>query len=499
MKAKKIINYLLITKVLGMLMVLLGVAILSALPFSYFFNPAGINDIRLFSGQTEFFPILLSGIITIVIGGVAAYLARHASKSIGKKEGYIIVTVSWVLISLFGSLPFYLSGYFPSFTDAFFETMSGFTTTGASILNDIESIPKGLLFWRSMTHWIGGMGIIVLSLAILPLLGIGGMQLFSAESPGPTADKIHPKVQEMAKRLWGIYVLLTVVETALLMLGEMGFFDAVCHAFATMATGGFSTQNASIANYSAYTQYIIILFMILAGTNFAVHFYALNRQFKKIRYNEEFRFYLTIIAIVTFIITIGLLYSPIEIGVEKAFRDSLFQVVAIITTTGFVSADYLLWPTSVWIFLLLLFFVGGSAGSTGGGVKVVRILVLIKNSFLEFKRLMHPKAIIPVRVSRQPVPQSVVFVVMSFFLLYVLTFAVGTVVMSFTGLDFISSMGASASCVGNVGPAFGSLGPVSNYANVSDIGKWILSFLMLLGRLELLTVLILFSPTFWKR
>ncbi len=321
-----------------MLMMLLGIAMLSSLPFSLYFAPEGYQKVHLFHKDSEFYAILFSGVFTIVVGAIATILSRKASKSIGKKEGYIIVSVSWVLISLFGSLPFYLSGYFGGFTNAFFETMSGFTTTGASILNDIESIPKGLLFWRSMTHWIGGMGIIVLSLAILPLLGIGGMQLFSAESPGPTADKIHPKVQEMAKRLWGIYVLLTVVQTGLLMLGEMNFFDAVCHAFATMATGGFSTQNTSIANYSAYTQYIIILFMILAGTNFALHFFALKGQFKKVRQNEEFQFYLTIIGIVTAIITVGLLLSPIEIGVEQAFRDSLFQVVAIITTTGFASA-----------------------------------------------------------------------------------------------------------------------------------------------------------------
>lgn len=499
MKAKSIVNFKLIAKILGMLMILIGVAILSALPFSYYYAPEGINQLQLFNADTEFYPILLSGLLAIILGGLSTFVFRHADKKTGKKEGYIIVSVSWILISLLGSLPFYLSGYFSSFTDAFFETISGFTTTGASILNDIESLPKGLLFWRSMTHWIGGMGIIVLSLAILPLLGIGGMQLFSAESPGPTTDKIHPKVQEMAKRLWGIYVMLTAIETLLLMLGEMNFFDATCHAFATMATGGFSTQNASIANYSAYTQYIIIIFMVLAGTNFAIHYFALSRQFKKIRKSEEFSFYLSIIAIITTIIATGLLLSPLDIGFEKAFRDSLFQVVSVITTTGFVSADYLLWPSSVWIFILALFFVGGSAGSTGGGVKVVRILVLVKNSVLEFKRLMHPKAVLPVRISGKPVPQNVMFVVISFFLLYMATFAAGTIAMTFTGLDFMSAMGASASCVGNVGPAFGNLGPVSNYASVTDIGKWILSFLMLLGRLELLTVLILFSPHFWKR
>lgn len=492
------INFKMVFRVIGFLMILEGFTIFTALPFSWFFHPEGLSDLQIMKGTSEFYPILISGLITIIIGLLSVFYTRNATKNISKKEAYLIVSFSWLTISLFGSLPFYLSGYFESFTDSFFETMSGFTTTGASILNDIESIPHGLLFWRSMTHWIGGMGIIVLSLAILPLLGIGGMQLFSAESPGPTADKIHPKVKEMAKRLWGLYVILTVAEIILLMLGQMSFFDAICHAFATMATGGFSTQNTSVAAYSPYIQYIIIIFMILAGTNFSMHYFMLKRKFSKVKSNEEYQLYIGLIVVVTLIITGGLILK-MNMGWEQAFRDSLFQVVSIITTTGFVTADYLLWPSGLWFLLFILFFVGGSAGSTGGGVKVVRILILIKNSLLEFRRLLHPHAILPVRLNHRPVTQNIVFLVSSFFLFYITTFVVGVVFMTAIGLDFISAVGASASALGNIGPALGSLGPVENYAHIPAFGKWVLSFLMLLGRLELFTVLIIFSPTFWKK
>lgn len=492
------VNFKLIFRIIGFLLLLEGFAILSALPFTWYFHPEDIDNFQIFQGTSEFYPILLAAIITAITGFILLVFTWKATKRISKKEAYLIVSISWVAISFFGSLPFYLSGYFDSFTDAFFETISGFTTTGASILNDIESIPHGLLFWRSLTHWIGGMGIIVLSLAILPLLGIGGMQLFSAESPGPTADKIHPKVKEMAKRLWGIYVILTIAEIVLLMIGEMSFFDAICHSFATMATGGFSTQNASVAAFSPYIQYVIIVFMILAGTNFSLHYFMLKRKFSKIKSNEEYQLYIGII-IATSIVIAGGLVLKMNLGWEQAFRDSLFQVVSILTTTGFVTADYLLWPTGLWLLIFILFFIGGSAGSTGGGVKVVRILILMKNSVLEFRRLIHPHAIIPVRLNHKPVTQNIVFLVSSFFLFYIATFIFGVVAMAAIGLDFMSAVGASASSIGNIGPAIGSLGPVNNYSQIPDIGKWILSFLMLLGRLELFTVLIIFSPTFWKK
>ena len=492
------VNFKLVFRIMGFLLMLEGIAILSALPFSWYFHPEGLTHFQLMDGQSEFYAILSSGLFTFLIGLFTFVYTRKATKNTTKKEGYLVVSLSWIVISIFGSLPFYLSGYFVSYTDAFFETMSGFTTTGASILNDIEAVPQGLLFWRSLTHWIGGMGIIVLSLAILPLLGIGGMQLFSAESPGPTTDKIHPKVREMAKRLWAIYVILTLIQTGLLMLGDMSFFDSICHSFATMATGGFSTQNTSVAAYSPYIQYVIIVFMILAGTNFALHYFMLKRKFSKVKSSEEYQLYVGIIIGATLLIGLGLIFK-MNLGVEQAFRDSLFQVVSILTTTGFVTADYLLWPTGLWMLLFILFFVGGSAGSTGGGVKAVRILVLIKNSLLEFRRLIHPQAIIPVRLNHKPVPQKIVFVVISFFLFYLSTFALGVIVMAAIGLDFESAIGASASSLGNIGPALGSLGPVNNYANIPDIGKWFLSFLMLLGRLEIFTVLIVFSPTFWRK
>ena len=492
------VNFKLVFRIMGFLLMLEGIAILSALPFSWYFHPEGLSHYQLMDGQSEFYALLISGIFTFSIGLFTFIYTRKANKNTTKKEGYLVVSLSWIVISLFGALPFYLSGYFISYTDAFFETMSGFTTTGASILNDIEAVPHGLLFWRSLTHWIGGMGIIVLSLAILPLLGIGGMQLFSAESPGPTTDKIHPKVREMAKRLWAIYVILTLIQTGLLMLGNMSFFDATCHSFATMATGGFSTQNTSIAAYSPYIQYIIILFMILAGTNFALHYFMLKRKFNKVKSSEEYQLYTGIIIGATLLITVGLIIN-MNLGIEQAFRESLFQVVSILTTTGFVTSNYLLWPTGLWMLLFLMFFVGGSAGSTGGGVKVVRILVLIKNSLLEFRRLIHPQAIIPVRLNHKPVPQKIVFVVISFFLFYISTFALGVIVMAAIGLDFESAIGASASSIGNIGPAIGSLGPVNNYAHIPDIGKWFLSFLMLLGRLEIFTILIIFTPAFWRK
>ncbi|NTW24929.1 MAG: TrkH family potassium uptake protein, partial [Lentimicrobium sp.] len=398
---------------------------------------------------------------------------------------------------VFGAIPFMLSGVTQSYTDAFFETMSGFTTTGASIFTDIESIPKGILFWRSLTHWIGGMGIIVLSLAVLPVLGIGGMQLFMAEVPGITPDKLHPRITQTAQRLWGIYVLLTFVLTLLLMLGGMNLFDALCHAFGTMATGGFGTKNDSVAGFSPYIQYVIIIFMFLAGVNFTLHYFALKGKFKKIITNEELRNYFYVVIIATAIIA-SALYIIQGQPAEKSFRDSLFQVVSIVTTTGFVSTDYLLWPFFAWFLIFLLMFTGGCAGSTGGGIKMVRILLLFKNSLLELKRLIHPLAIIPVRLNGKSVPQNIIFNVLAFFLIYIIIFAFGSLALTFLGLEFESAVGATAACLGNIGPGLGIVGPVLNFGLVPDAGKWLLSLLMLLGRLELFTVLILFSSSFWK-
>jgi len=482
-----------------MLLIIESLAIFLAVPFSYYYGSRTLQWETLMNGTDDLLALTLSSAFIFLVGLVMFLFtnSKAGKKDIGKREGFIIVTMSWLVISFFGAIPFVLSGAIPSYTDAFFETISGFTTTGASILNDIESVPKGILFWRSMTHWIGGMGIIVLSLAILPLLGVGGMSLFMAEVPGPTPDKIHPRVGATAKRLWGIYVALTLTETILLMYGGMSLFDGLCHAFGTMATGGFSTQNASIAGYSPYIQYVIIVFMILAGVNFSLHYFALKGMVGKVKKDQELRFYFFLIAISTFVIG-GTLILQKVLPAEAAFRHGLFQVVSIITTTGFVTYDYLQWPSFVWFIIVLLMFTGGCAGSTGGGIKISRLLLLFKNSHMEMKRQVHPNAVIPVRINGRPVPQTLVNNVLAFFLIYILIFAGGSLVMSLMGLDFQSAIGSVAATLGNIGPGIGMVGPVLNYSQIPEGGKWFLSFLMLLGRLELFTVLILFTRSFWK-
>lgn len=488
MPRKADINFKLILRIIGFLLMIEGVFMFLGLPFSWYYD--GFENLTL----------LYSGLITLGVGLLLYFglNGKKISSNIGKREGYLIVSFTWIITSIFGSLPFLLSGAIPNFTDAFFETISGFTTTGSSILTDIESIPKDILFWRSLTHWIGGMGIIVLSVAILPVLGIGGMQLFVAEMPGPAPDKLHPRISHTAKRLWGIYVLLTLAETIILMFGGMDLFNALCHAFGTMATGGFSTQNDSIASFSPFIQYVIIVFMVLAGTNFTLHYYALLGDFSRIKQNEEFRYYIGILFFVTLIISTSILIVS-NTGIEKIFRDTLFQVVSIVTTTGYITSDYLLWPGMLWMVIFLLMFVGGSAGSTGGGMKIIRQLLLIKNSGLELKRLIHPQAIIPVKLNRKSVPKEIISKIMAFFLIYMMIFAFGTMVMSIIGLDFETAIGATAASLGNIGPGIGLVGPTGNYATIPDVGKWFLSFLMLLGRLELFTVLIIFAPAFWRK
>jgi trk system potassium uptake protein TrkH len=403
------------------------------------------------------------------------------------------------MFSLFGCVPFLLSGEIPNFTDAFFETISGFTTTGASILNEIEVLPHGLLFWRSLTQWLGGMGIIVMSLAILPLLGVGGMQLFVAEVPGPVPDKLHPRIKETAKRLWAIYIIFTFTETLLLRIGGMDLFDAICHSFTSMATGGYSTKTASLAHWdSPFIHYTIVLFMFLAGTNFTLSYFALHLRFRKVWRNEEFRYYVGFLTGFTILLTLILSFTEIQTG-EESFRHALFQVVSIITTTGFVTFDYLSWIPLVGIILFMMMFFGGSAGSTGGGIKILRIVLLLKNSAMELRRLIHPAAVIPVRFNRNAVSPDILNNVFAFISFYIITLIIGVIVMAAMGYDLGTSFGSVAATLGNIGPGIGLVGPVENYAHIPVFGKWFLSFLMLIGRLELFTVLILFSPVFWKK
>lgn len=491
-------NFKIIAHILGLLIGINGLFMLLSVPFCLWYQDGDLAA------------ILISGGSSIVAGFAVWWSTRKFSRNIGKREAYMIVTFGWIIMALTGTLPYILSGTITDFSSAFFETLSGYTTTGASVLTDIESTSHGILFWRSMTHWIGGMGIIVLTIAILPILGIGGMQLFAAESPGPSADKLTPRIQETAKRLWLLYVGFTVLETILLMVGGMDFFDGINHALATVSTGGFSTKNASVAHFDQpYIQYVIILFMFLSGINFSLTYFGLKGKLKKVWKNEEFRYYLGVVLISTLVTTLAVMLHRGDGSFEQSFRDSLFQVVAVVTTTGFVSADFTTWglmengvyvvlPFTMTLFFLLM-FAGGSAGSTSGGVKLVRHAIILKNSMLEFKRLVHPSAIVPVRLGGQAVTQQIVFNVMAFLLIYLVLFCIGAIVMASIGHDFLTSIGASASCIGNVGPGLGAVGPVENYAAIPAGGKLFLSFQMLVGRLELFTVLILLAPSFWRR
>lgn len=481
------LNFKIIFRILGFLLVVEGASMLVAMGVSAIYNDAGLMA------------LLYSSLISIGLGALTLLATKGAEKKIGKHEGFVIVSLVWVIFSFFGSFPYILSHSIPLLTDAFFETMSGFTTTGSSILNDIESLPNGILFWRSMTQWLGGMGIIVLSLAILPVFGIGGMQLFAAEVPGPTPDKISPRIQQTAKSLWMIYLGFTVAETLLLWAGGMTFFDAINHSFTTMATGGYSTKQASIAYWSSpFIQYVIIFFMFLAGTNFTLSYLVIHGKFSKAFKNEEFKYYVLFIIGFTGIIFSGLLIST-QMDFELAFRDSLFQVVSIITTTGFATADYLTWTPFLTIIIFTLFFFGGSAGSTGGGIKIMRVVLLMKNSYYELRRLLHPNAIIPVRFNKRAVSEQIITNVLAFFMIYIIIFFLSTILFTLIEPDLESAMGAVATSLGNIGPGLGNVGPAENFQHVHPVGKWFLSFLMLLGRLELFTVLVLFSPAFWKK
>lgn len=455
--------------------------------------------------------IALASVTTLSIGTFLMLYTRKHKKEVKRKEGYIIVTFGWVALSISGMLPYLFSGAVPGVTNAFFETISGYTTTGASIVDDIETLPEGILLWRSLTHWIGGMGIIVLAIAILPLLGIGGMQLFAAEAPGPSADKLHPRITDTAKRLWLIYFGYTVAETLLLKLAGMTLFDAVNHAMSTLSTGGFSTKNSSLAHWNdtPTIQYIVIFFMFLAGSNFVLSYYAFKGKVQRVLQDEEFKYFggLTLLfAIVAGIIIYSQAnvpvseYHPMVLGQgESSIRHGLFQVIAVITTTGFVTADFTSWTPFLTVLFFGLMFFGGSAGSTAGGIKVMRHLLIIKNGLLEFKRTLHPNAVIPVRYNNKTVKEHIVYNIIAFFVLYMLLFIIGALGLAAMGLDFVSAIGGAASSLGNVGPAFGSLSPLSNFNGLPDMAKWWCGFLMLAGRLELFTVLILMTPYFWRK
>ncbi len=435
---------------------------------------------------------IISCLITLFFGTILYYFTRKANTDLGIREGYIIVTLVWIVFSIFGSLPYYLYHVTDTYTDAFFETISGFTTTGASVISDVESLPHGILFWRSMTHLIGGMGILLLTIAILPIFGLGSVQLYAAESTGPTIDKFHPRVRETAKRLGGIYLSLILAETLILLIGGMSLFDAICHSFGTIATGGFSTKNSSIGGFSPFIQITIIVFMILAGTNFTLYYFILKGKIFKLLQSQEFK--LLLIIIISVATGIGFFLHKLNgVGYQQAFRNAFFQVTSIITSTGFSTSDYMRWDEHLWFTIFLLMFLGACAGSTTGGVKLARYLIIFENIKSNFKRMIHPNAIIINKVDGKVLSDDVIKRTFAFIIIYFLTFIIGTYVLLLLGMDLTSSAGAVATTLGGIGPGLGSVGPIGNYLHVPIAGKWVLSGVMLLGRLELFTVLLLFT------
>ncbi len=448
--------------------------------------------------ESAVWPLFFSFLISIGLGGVGFLLTRKRILEHSVKDSFMSVVMTWLVISLFGSIPYLLTGSIPLFADAFFETVSGFTTTGASILKDIEIVPKSVLLWRAETHWIGGMGIIVLVIALLPSFKIGGQQMMMAEGSFFNSEKIKSKTIDVAKRMWFIYFVLTVAEIILLAVAGMDLFDSVCHSFATIATGGFGTKNSSIINYSPAIQYIIIVFMTLSGMNFTLHYLLFHGKFRKVFKNEEMKTYLAIILISSLVITFGI-QSAFNLGWEKSFRDALFQVSSIITATGFVSANYELWPdASKWVIFLVM-LIGACVGSTGGGIKVARYVVAFKNLKHYLLMTLRPNSVVVTKYNGVPYSPEVSTGVISFIFIYFMTIIVGTIVLILTGLDGVTACSAVTTTLGGIGPGFNEVGPIDNFSGISVFAKYYLSFNMILGRLEIMSILVLLVPSFYRK
>ena len=481
------INFKIVIRIIGILLLLETVMLLACSGVSFYYQDEALVDFWVSAG------------ITAGAGLLLAAMGKGGDRQLTRRDGYVLVSFAWIAFSLFGMLPFYISGYIPSITNAFFETMSGFSSTGATILDDIESLPHGLLFWRSMTQWIGGLGIIMFTIAILPIFGVSGLQVFAAEASGPTHDKVHPRIGITAKWIWSIYAGITALLVGLLMLGGMDWFDSICHAFATTGTGGFSTKQASVAYYnSPYIEYVISIFMFISGINFTLLLLFVNRKFKKFIGNAELKFYFGSVVLFTAVIAIVLYYTS-PMGMEESFRKSLFQVISLQTSTGFATDDYMQWTPVLWGLLTIIMLMGACAGSTTGGLKCIRMVILTKVSRNEFKHILHPNAILPVRINKQVISPSIVSTVLAFCFIYISIIVIGTLLMMAMGVGAEESMGCVISSIGNMGPGLGETGPAYSWNALPDAAKWLLSFLMLLGRLELFTVLLLFTPDFWKR
>jgi trk system potassium uptake protein TrkH len=477
-----------ILRFLGVLIYFLGVSMVFPLLVSLWYKEESAG------------PIFYSMIIVCCAGLLLFFAARwEKGRALSHRDGVAIVTFGWIAAGLAGAVPFMLSGAIPDFTNACFESLSGFTTTGASILSDIESVSRGILMWRSLIQWLGGMGIIVLSIAILPFLGVGGMQLYKAEVPSPVVDKLKPRISDTAKALWKVYILMTMMEILLLIAGEMPLFEAICHTFTTMPTGGFSPKNASIAHYgSPYFDAVITVFMILAAINFSLHYKFLKRDWSVFHRDPESRVFLIVVAVFILAVTIDL-YRTLHPSLGTAFRYASFQVASIISTTGYFTADFDRWPAFSQVVLVFCMFLGGMAGSTAGGIKTMRIILLIKHAYNEIFRIIHPHAVTSLKLGGKVVPSEVMSSIWGFTLLYLSIFVVSTLVIAALGLSPLSSFTAVATCVFNVGPGLGSVGPTQNFLAVPIVGKWILMFCMLVGRLEIYTVLVLMMPEFWRK
>lgn len=455
--------------------------------------------------ESDIIPLAITTVITAGIGIHSIFLTRRkrgeTDIKLGKREGYLIVSLVWVVFSLFGALPYYIGGYTDSFTDAYFETISGFSTTGATIFTDVEFLPHGIALWRSSTQWVGGMGIIVLSLAILPFLGIGGMQLYSAEVTGPTKDKLTPRVMQTAQMLYGTYLAITITEVILFCIGGMDIFDSVCHAMTTISTGGFSTKNDGILFWnSPLLEYFVCFYMVLAGVNFMVTFTLMKGDVTRAKNSEEFKIYMILNIVMTILVFVSLLYTNrnIQLNTEDTFRTALFESTAMVSGTGFVYTDISQWHPFIWGMLFLCMIVGGSAGSASGGIKIMRVLLLVKNSYLEFKRLLHPQAIIPVKLNRKVVPENVITNILAYVVIFAGTCMVSIIVFMLFGNEFTESAGMAISCLSNVGPGLASQ-TNGVFAFQDDFIKWFMGVLMLIGRLEIFTVLFVLTPVFWKK
>jgi trk system potassium uptake protein TrkH len=480
------LNRNLIIRTLGLVLLFEAGAMLPSLFISLYFWE---NDLKAF----------LYSIALLALPGFFLYLVQVKDTNVGYREGFAIATLTWVITAAFGGIPFLLSESVPTFYDAFFESMSGFTTTGASVIADVEALPHGIQFWRSFTHWLGGMGTIVLILALIPSLKIAGMQLYKAEVPGPTKSKVLPRILQATRQLWKVYVIITAAEVILLVLAGMSLFDSFIHTFGSVGTGGFSNKNASVGAYNSLAiEAIIIFFMVICGMNFALHYAALRGNFRSLLHDPETRLYLGIIAVSSLLITFNLSNSAGH-STGEALRSSLFTVASVLTTTGYATADFDRWPDFSRYILLLLMFVGGCAGSTGGAIKNIRFLILFKSASRQLLKLLHPQAVVPVRLGREVILDEVVDNVQTFFFLYMLVFLASTLYITSLGLDLLSAASSVAATLGNVGPGLGLVGPMTNYAALPASAKILLSFCMLIGRLEIYTVLVVFSLRFWGK